>query len=539
MSTTLKVALLQLRARDLEQHDLAFEELLAAIDVTAAGEPDLIVLPEASYPAYFLRSREAYDAAGVRPDAEVEAALGERAKRIGCSIVAGLVQRGADGRLVNASVHLGPDGKVRERYAKSFLWHFDTTWFTPGERFPLSTIGEASAGMLICADGRLPEIARTYAVGGARVLVDPTAWVAAGRRRDALGSIQVDALLPARAIENGVWIVAADKVGVEAGTLVYAGRSGVVNPRGEWVVQAPSDQPGIVTHELDLDEAGGPPVARRPVLYADASMPGAKSEAVRLAREPLTIEDAAARVGAVALDPAPSAVELMERCRAIVRALAAQDCALIVLPDFAGSDTRAVTQQEFLSQFKSLSQETGTLLAVGLAERDNGSTYKTLYLLDHGTLLATHRQTHLDAREREAGFSAGDTPPPVVETAVGYLGLLLGSEGLVPELARSLKLRGTEFLLWSAGTVGAPLRVLARTRAVENRLYAVVAGYSDVRGGGYVVDPNGAPLGEALEDEQMGASADVNRALARWNDMAPHTNPILNRPIEAFAPLFR
>jgi len=539
LSTTLKVALLQLRARDLEQHDLAFEEMLAAIDAAGAGEPDLIVLPEATYPAYFLRSREAYDAADVRPDADVEAALGERARRLGCSIVAGLVQRHTDGRLVNASVHFGLDGNVRERYVKSFLWHFDSTWFTAGDRLPLSTIGDASAGMMICADGRLPEIARTYAVGGARLLIDPTAWVSTGRRREALGTIQVDSLLPARAIENGVWIVAADKVGVEAGTLVYAGRSGVVNPRGEWVVQAPSDQPGIVAYELELDEASGPPVERRPTLYAGASMPGAKSEAMRLAREPLTIEDAAARVGAVALDPAPSAVELMERCRAIVRSLAVQDCALIVLPDFAGSDTRAVTQQEFLPQFKSLSQETGTLLAVGLAERDNGSTYKTLYLLDHGTLLVTHRQTHLDAREREAGFSAGDEPPPVVETAVGYLGLLLGSEGLVPELPRSLKLRGTEFLLWSAGTVGAPLRVLARARAAENRYYAIVAGTADARGGGYVVDPNGTPLGETLEDEQMGISGDVNRALARWNDMAPHTNPVLNRPLDAFAPLFR
>ena len=113
--------------------------------------------------------------------------------------------------------------------------------------------------MMVCADARLPEIARTYAVGGARLLIDPTAWVSTGRRRDTLSSIQVDALLPARAIENGVWIVAADKVGVEAGTLVYAGRSDVVNSRGEWVVQAPSTTPGIVVYELDLDEASGPP----------------------------------------------------------------------------------------------------------------------------------------------------------------------------------------------------------------------------------------------------------------------------------------
>ena len=48
-------------------------------------------------------------------------------------------------------------------------------------------------------------------------------------------------MLAARAIENGAWVVAADKVGVEAGTIVYAGRSGVVDPAGRWRVQAPFD----------------------------------------------------------------------------------------------------------------------------------------------------------------------------------------------------------------------------------------------------------------------------------------------------------
>ena len=544
MSRPLKVALLQLRAFDLAEHPAAWEELLRRIDEAAALEPDLIVLPEASYPAYFLHSLDTYERAGVRPDAEIEGTLSERARRHGCYIAAGLVLRGAgeppDGApLENVCVLFAPDGAELGRYRKHFLWHFDHRWFARGDSFPVFHVAGEPAGLLICADGRLPEVARSLAVGGAKLLIDSTAWMARGRDAATLSSPHVEYLMRARAIENGVWVVAADKVGTEAGSLVYAGLSGVIDPHGEWVAQGPSDRPGIVTCTLDLEAASGPPVPRRSELYKAAAMPGERSTAAALAREALIAEDAAARVAAVALHPSPSAVELMERARTILRALEKQQTALVVLPDLAGGDTRAVTDREFLPLFTELAAQTDTLLTVQLAERDGGQTFKTVYLLRGGALLASHRQTHLSEPERAAGFTAGDEPPPVMETAVGYIGLLGGSEGLAPELGRSLKLRGAELIAWSAGEIGAPLRVMARTRAHENRTYVAAAGSADDDGGAYIVDPSGGVLGETLAGEQMATSADINRAFARWNDMAPQTNPLRNRDPAAYAALFR
>ncbi|MSQ41474.1 MAG: carbon-nitrogen hydrolase family protein [Dehalococcoidia bacterium] len=544
MSRPLKVALLQLRAFDLGEHATAWGELLQRVDEAGAAEPRLIVLPEASYPAYFLHSRAAYERAGVRPDAEVEGELGERAARFGCYIAAGLVSRRPDPRdatgtaLHNACVLFGPDGHVAGRYTKSFLWHFDRDWFTAGTEYPVFDIDGAAAGLLVCADGRLPEITRSFAVAGARLIVDCTAWVSWARERALLSSAQIDYIMPARAIENGAWVVAADKVGVEAGSIVYAGRSGVIDPAGRWVAQAPADRDGLLTCTIDLDAAGGPPVERRPHLYAGAATPGQRSRAAALAREPLVAEDAAARVGAVALAPAHSAVALMQRARTIVRALAAQGTALVVLPDLAGLDARAVTKWEALPLFAELSAERGTLLTVQLAERSNGRTFKTAYLLLGGELLVAHRQTHLSEAELRAGFSPGDEPPPVVETTVGNVGLLAGSEGLVPELARSLKWRGAEVIAWSAGALAAPLRTLARTRANENRAYVIAAGTPSAQDGAYVIDPSGAVLGETLAGEEMATAADLNRVLARWNDMAPGTNPVRDRPPGAFESLF-
>ena len=541
----LRVALLQLPAFDLVDHELAWEELLRRIDEAGERAPDLVVTPEASYPAYFLHSRQRYDATDLLADDEVLATLSERAARYRCHLAIGLVlsagRRGQSDALENVVVVFGPDGTELARYAKRFLWHFDRQWFTPGDDPPLVELqlSESSdrglpAGLMICADGRLPELAREAGAAQARLLIEPTAWVSSGRDASALSNPQADYLLPARAIEQGAWVIAADKVGVEAGSIVYAGRSGIIDPTGAWVIQAPSDRPGMVLHTIDLAAAPGPAVEWRPAI-GDAYLEPGPSRVTELAREPLIIEDAAARVAVVALAVSPSAVELMELARELVLVAAGQDAALTLLPDLAGDEQHAPTQEELLPLLQSLAAEGNLLLAVTLAERTNEATYKTLYLLDRGEVIAAHRQTHLTVPEQQAGYSAGDRPSPVIETMVGHVGLIAASEGLVPELAGALKRQGAELLLWSsAESTPAPLTLFARTRALEQSCY--VLGASGSGGGGAVIAaPGGGLLAEALEGETMVVSADINRAFARWNDVAPGTSAIRDHERGAWA----
>ena len=548
----LDVALLQLRAFGLADHEAAWAELLRRIDEAATPAegppPGLIVAPEASYPAYYLHSRAAYEAARLLADGEVEATLGERASRHGTTIVVGLVQRTPTGKLRNQAVCFGPSGEVLTRTAKRFLWHFDTEWFEPGEDAEVVEVGGGRAGVFVCADGRLPEIPRALAAAGAELLIDPTAWVSSGRDAAALSNPQVDYMLAARAIENGAWVVAADKVGVEAGTIVYAGRSGVVDPAGRWRVQAPSDAPGIIRSSIDLDEVRGAPVPRRPELYGGAAISGEDSPAARATREPITVADAEVRLAAAALAAQPSAVELMEQVRAMATTLATQGAQLLVLPDLAGADPHALSQQELLPQLAALSVETGVMLAVTLAERpahsngDEERAYKSLLLLDGGELICAYRQAHLDADEVAAGFAPGETPPPLIDTRLGRLGLLAGRDALAPEPARALKLAGAEVLVWCASPLTDAtedgVRVIARTRAAENRVYVVASAGPDRAGGAYVVEPSGAVAAESLAGEAMAVAADANRALTRRHRMAPRTDPILAHRPEAFPDLF-
>ena len=548
----LDVALLQPRAFGLADHEAAWAELLRRIDEAAAPPrgappPALIVAPEASYPAYYLHSREAYEAACVLPDAEVEATLAERARRRGAAIVVGLVQRGPDGAPRNVAVCIGPDGEVLTRTAKRFLWHFDREWFEPGEGGSVVEVGGARAGVFICADARLPEIPRALAAAGAELLIDPTAWVSSGRDAATLSNPQVDYMLAARAIENGAWIAAADKVGVEAGTIVYAGRSGVVDPAGRWRVQAPSDEPGIVRASIDLGEVRGAPVERRPELYGGAAVPGEASEAARASRAPIAVADAEVRVAAAAIAPRPSAVELLEEARSLAAALATQGAQLLVLPDLARADPRAPSRRELLPQLEALSAETGLMIAVTLAEHGaanggGGRAHKTMLLLDGGALIASHRQAHLDAAERAAGFAPGDAPPPVLDTRLGRIGLLAGGDALAPETARALKLAGAEVIAWCAAPIADAaedaVRVIARTRAAEQRVHVVATAGPDASGGAYVVEPSGAVAAESLAGEAMAVAADANRALARRHLVAPGTDAILAHRPEAFPELF-
>ena len=534
---SLRLALLQLRAFGLADHEAAWEELLHRLDEAAEGEPDLVVLPEASYPAYYLHSRETYEAAGVLPDEEVERAIAERAARHGFAIAAGLVIGERNGGLLNAAVLFARDGRVVARQPKRFLWHFDRRWFTPGSSGAPIDLDAARLGLFLCADGRVPEITRGLALGGAELLVDCTAWVSSGRDRAALSNPQVDYMLAARAIENGVWIAAADKVGTEAGTIVYAGRSGVVDPQGRWRVQAPSSEPGIVHATIDLAEAAGPRVAPRGELYDASTVHGAHSRAASDARTMLRQDGAIVRVAAAAIEISPSAVTLVEQLRALLSTLAAQGAELVVLPDLAGADPHALNEGELLPLLRSLTADSGLMLAVGLAERNGAASHKRLSLLDRGQLLVSYRQAHLDAAERAAGFSPGDAAPPMIETRLGRLGLLLGHDALPPEPARGLKLQGAELLVWCARPLREAateaVRALARTRASENRLYLAAAAGAGEAGGAYVVDPSGGLAAEALAGEALAVSADVHRALTRWHRLAPDTDPILDhRPAD-------
>ncbi len=243
---SIRTAALQLSATPREAFAQAWPLHLAAIERAAAGS-DLLVLPEATLPGYVLGDDRIDDAAIERAIAQ----LREIAKRHGTVIVAGVAQR-VNRLLRNRALAIESDGTIAGHADKLFLWHFDRKWFQAGDALEPVATSLGCLGLLVCADGRMPEIAGTLVDRGAEMLLMPTAWVTSGREPAHLENIQADLLVRVRAYENGVPFVAANKCGVELGMVAYCGKSQIVNACGEVVAIADDRSQTSITQTLEI-----------------------------------------------------------------------------------------------------------------------------------------------------------------------------------------------------------------------------------------------------------------------------------------------
>ena len=371
-----------------------------------------------------MRGADPYARPGVRPFDEVARLFGEKAQRYGYWLAAGMAVPHPDGELTNSGVVFGPDGEIHGRYDKTFLWHFDATWFRHGGDFPVFDAGFARFGVLICADGRQPEVARSLAVNGAEVILDLTAWVSWGRTVAELSTTQCEYLMPARAFENGVWVAAADKWGPEDGTIIYAGRSSVIAPSGETLVCGPTDRDAVVTYEVE--PLPTETVPRRPALYGRLTEPWDELPAKAALDEPLVPDRENRRVAVVPGDADFDEAAIVRRYEALRR----QDADLTV---FGGAHA-AEGWRAGLPAIESAVRAGGG--AVAFAVASNGCTAEQTAVLVTPERTVEHRATH------GRGLDLGETNAPVVPTPAGNVALLCGDEGWVPEVARCLALEG-------------------------------------------------------------------------------------------------
>ena len=253
-AVTLRVACAQLRARPLRGARAALRDVLRAIGEAHRRGADLVVLPECSYPAYVLLEPDPYRRP-IPSDVQALSAIAAQAARTHIDVCVGIARRDASGALRNEAVYIDASGRILGSYAKCRLWNFDSQWFARGEALDVVDTRFGPVGMMICADGRNPEIARTLTAKGAWLILDPTAWVGTGATHDAIRNPQVDYALRVRAAENGVWIAAADKCGSELGCVHYAGRSQIVTPSGTIAALADPDSPGLIVADLRRGDA--------------------------------------------------------------------------------------------------------------------------------------------------------------------------------------------------------------------------------------------------------------------------------------------
>ncbi len=163
----------------------------------------------------------------------------------------------SDGKVANRAFVIGPDGEIASTYDKIHMFDVDLdngeSWresavYEPGTEAVISKIDGINTGLAICYDMRFPQLFRDYAMNGAEILTSPAAFTRQ------TGEAHWHALLRARAIENGAFMVAAAQGGLhEDGRETY-GHSLIVNPWGEIVGEIDHNEPGFMVIDIDLDE---------------------------------------------------------------------------------------------------------------------------------------------------------------------------------------------------------------------------------------------------------------------------------------------
>ena len=230
-------------------------DLVRAVNEAADGGASMLFTPEMSGLLDQNRARAKAHLTDEAKDpvlAAVRRAAAERGiwVHIGSLALAG--ERN-DGRLVNRAFLIDGSGEVRARYDKMHLFDVDLptgeSWresaaYAPGEQPVVAQTPVGRLGISICYDLRFPDLYRALTGAGATILAVPAAFTVP------TGEAHWHILLRARAIEAGVFVVAAAQCGTHQDGRQTYGHSLVVDPWGGLLLDM-GTEPGVGFADVD------------------------------------------------------------------------------------------------------------------------------------------------------------------------------------------------------------------------------------------------------------------------------------------------
>ncbi|CAH7285897.1 hypothetical protein VCHA49P379_30132 [Vibrio chagasii] len=194
------------------------------------------------------------------------------------SVGAGLIEQGIDGELYNTYVFAMPNGEV-QKHRK--LHTFVSPYMSSGDQYTVfDTPHGCKVGILICWDNNLVENVRITALKGADILIaphqtggchsrspnamkriDPDLWLNRDENTEAIraemqgknGREWLMRWLPARAHDNGMYVVFSNGVGVDMDE-VRTGNAMILSPYGEIITETDSVDDDMVVADLKAQE---------------------------------------------------------------------------------------------------------------------------------------------------------------------------------------------------------------------------------------------------------------------------------------------
>ena len=266
MDRAIRLALIQMTCGDDlgENYEKAVDYVRKAADQGAS----IICTQELFKSRYFCQVEDSANfdlAEEIAAGSGTVAQLGELAAELGVVIVASLFEKRAVGLYHNTAVVLDADGSYLGKYRKMHipddpLYH-EKFYFAPGDLgYRVFRTRYADIGVLICWDQWFPEAARLAAIGGAELILIPTAIGHSAFEDEAEAVAYRDGwqiVQRGHAVANACYLAAVNRVGFEEGPesgvgIDFWGRSFVSDLNGQILKQASRDEEELLVCPLDL-----------------------------------------------------------------------------------------------------------------------------------------------------------------------------------------------------------------------------------------------------------------------------------------------
>ena len=191
--------------------------------------------------------------------------IGERlcamARRHATVILAGLAEQAADGGVFASHVVAAPEG-WRGVYRKLHIAPPESAVFTAGRDVPVFEAAGIRFGIELCYDAHFPGLSARLALDGVHAIFMPHASPR-GTPEEKRASWMRH--LPARAFDNGVFVVACNQTGDNGAGLVFPGVALVFGPDGRLIAADAVGREGLLLATLDAELLAA--VRRHPMRY--------------------------------------------------------------------------------------------------------------------------------------------------------------------------------------------------------------------------------------------------------------------------------
>lgn len=489
----------------LNERDKNIEALVACFEEAMKNGAKLVVAPEMSTTGYHYANRNAITPFVDTIPGRATDAFAKLTAKYGAYVVFGMPEVDPKtGLYYNAAALVGPEGYIGS-YRKVHQWETEEHWSTYGDLgVPVYDTALGKIAVIICMDAAYFEAARLAAVGGADVIAFPTN-----------STSQAIAALPARAIQNGLYIVSSNRSNTEKDFHMIGG-SAIWAPDGECLVSAPLlmkreeavSEPSIFYASIDLAQYRNPGKdllhTRRPELYKDLMLHIAPWNYVKSAK-PKELSALAVQFKPRPGDPKYNG----EKIRELVEA-ARKKSDLIVLPENALYGAPFSRDSLDTGFYAGLAKDSGSYVVGTFTERSGDVFYIASVLYDRGgNEVGRYRKTHLNEEEKKWA-RAGDSIPVFV-TELGRVGMIIGDEVRYPEIAGLLAVGRADMVaipsswrIWQGGQWKLPpemsanrypegAMVLWDAVAIGAQTYTLVANYAGddyfAGSGLYTLDP--------------------------------------------------